>query len=179
MAQKQTQIEQVTAYARSMDRKPFTYKDVMRDLGLGKARAIMTMRRLKEAGLIQPIGQPRQGIYRLAPVLNKYEGAGPDDWTPSEEKLERIRKYMMPGAVYTAGEISQQSGVPERTLYRYLECLVYLRVVAVRPNASGSRFVYYRTGGTLGQAPQYKEFRGILRQIREEWEEVADAEREL
>lgn len=177
--QKPTQIEQLTHYARALDRKPFTYKDVMRDLGFCKSRSIIAMSKLKAAGILQEIGKKGEGIYRLAPVLTRFEGSGSDDWTPSTAKLNQIQNAMVPGRNYTAGELSEMCLIPERTLYRYLECLVHIGAVAVRPNAAGKRFCYYRTAQSIKNVPVYSEFRGILGQIRQEWQEAIDAEAEL
>ena len=176
--QKPTQIEQLTSYARSMERKPFTYKDVMRDLGFCKSRSIIAMSKLKAAGILQQIGRREQGIYRLAPALSNSE-ARSDEWTPSTAKLNQIQNAMVPGRNYTAGELSEMCLIPERTLYRYLECLVHIGAVAVRPNAAGKRFCYYRTAQSIKNVPVYSEFRGILGKIRQEWQEAIDAEAEL
>lgn len=173
------QIEQLTSYARSMERKPFTYKDVMRDLGFCKSRSIIAMSKLKAAGILQQIGRRDQGIYRLAPALAQVAKPGSDEWTPSTAKLNQIQNAMAPGRNYTAGELSEMCLIPERTLYRYLECLVHIGAVAVRPNAAGKRFCYYRTAQSIKNVPVYSEFRGILGKIRQEWQEAIDAEAEL
>lgn len=161
-----TAYQQIRDYARCLGR-PWSWRNVANDLGLGKRKILYAMAELKKAGEIRGVGEPRHGMYLHTSRLPKARKPVVYDWRPDFRLMYLILNEWEPGTYRDAAACAAACGLAERTVYRYLEILVYVGAVewCLVPHIEGS---YRRTElSTPATWPAYSEAAGSIKRRRD------------
>lgn len=100
--------------------KPFTYRQAMADLGLGRSIVVSAIARLKQEGTIQNIGKRSEGLYKIAKQ-------------PSSQELEG-QQILREMDIKSVLEIAKERGVTKEAIYQKIRPFLPDKDHRVTPN---------------------------------------------
>ncbi len=139
-------LDAVQNYA-VVTRKPFTAADFIETTGIPFLDAVIILAKANKTGIISLIyvaPDPRDCVYlSCLPRLEKRYY----DFRPRRAKLQQILDLMLPDNYYDRRTLAGLTGMPNRTVSRYLQMLAHLGCLAVAtlPRRGKPKHLYLKT----------------------------------